>query len=260
MKKLLLTLIFSAFALCADFELNEYKTYILNDNGNGTATITDDPSIVVGSSGVVMRDFGNGLSSIIARAVVTKKDAGYATVQFEVYSSLAQKALPLPKFMPQSGDSIILNFLYNRALIIAPNAEVYNQIVSAFPNITFVHPDLVAADLNFEYKPNPSKDDFRRSCAKNAAGVIFAALDKEAFFIDCGSFAPLKTFKSGRIASYHLPFYTRVENIDTVFWKPDSGHINNYDKYYRRLILDEETGGVADAAALQAKEAKAESK
>lgn len=246
MKNLLLILIFSAFALSAEFNLNEYTTYILKTNNDGTAQINDSADIVVGSSGVVMRDFGNGLSSIIARAVVTNKANMQATVRFEVYSNLAQKALPLPKFTPQNGDTIILNFLYNRALIIAPNADIYKQILNAFTNITFIHPDLVAADLNFNYTPNPSKDDFRKSCAKHAAGVIFVALNKEAFFIDCGSFALLKSFKSGEVTSYHLPFFTRVDGIDTVFWKPDSAHINNYDKYYRHLILNQENDGIAN--------------
>ncbi len=246
MKNLIFALIFFAFAIGAEFNLNEYNTHILKINDDNTAQINDSAKIVVGSSGVVMRDFGNGLSSIIARAVVSHKQNGYATVRFELYSNLAQKALPLPKFTPKSGDTIVLNFLYNRALIIAPNADVYKQILKAFSNISFIHPDLVAAELSFNYTPNPSKDDFRKSCAKHAAGVIFVALDKEAFFVDCGSFAVLKSFKSGQIASYHLPFYTQVDGIDTVFWKPDSAHINDYDKYYRRLILNQENGGIAN--------------
>ena len=78
----------------AEFNLNEYNTYILKINDDNTAQINDSAKIVVGSSGVVMRDFGNGLSSIIARAVVSHKQNGYATVRFELYSNLAQKPCP----------------------------------------------------------------------------------------------------------------------------------------------------------------------
>lgn len=238
MKKLLLTMIFSAFALGASFSMPEFRTSLISTDGN-TGIISDSPNIIVGSSGVVMRTFGNGLKSIIARAVVDKKDGNTADIHFEVYSQLKQKALPVPNYTPENGDEIVLNYLYDRALIIAPNAEVYNQVVNAFKNITFVHPDLVGAMLSINYKPNPSQDDFRRACALNAAGVIFIALEGEAMFVDCGSFAKLKTFKSGKIAEYHLPFYTRVKDINTVFWKLDSEHINNYDKYYR-FLLDEQ--------------------
>ena len=238
MKKLLFTLILSAFALGASFNMPEYRTSLLDSNGSG-GYISDSPDIVLGSSGVVMRNFGNGLKTIIARVVVDSKDGARAAVHFEVYSQLKQKSLPVPNYMPQNGDEIVLNYLYDRALIIAPNVEVYEQVIKAFPNITFVHPDLVGAQLSIEYKPNPGQEDFRLACAANIAGVIFIALENEAMFVDCGSFKPLKKFKSGQIAEYHLPFYTRVRDINTIFWKLDGEHINNYDKYYR-FLLDEQ--------------------
>lgn len=241
MKKLFLFLFLSCLAFGASFSMSEYRTGLLSTEG-GTGVISDDERIMVGSSGVVIRSFANGLKSIIARAVVDSKADGYANIHFEVYSALKQKSLPLPNFTPQSGDEIVLNYLYDRSLIIAPNAEVYNQIVEAFPNISFVHPDLVGAQLSVDYKPNPSQDDFRKACALNVAGLIFIALDNEAMFVDCGSFKPLKRFKSGQIANYHLPFYTRVRDIDTVFWNLDAEYINNYDKYYRFLI-DEQNNG-----------------
>lgn len=224
-----------AFALGASFNMPEFHTTLLDSNGSG-GYVNDDPSIVVGSSGIVMRSFGNGLKSIIARVVVDSKDGARARVHFEVYSQLKQKSLPVPNYMPANGDEIVLNYLYDRALIIAPNVEVYEQVLKAFPNISFVHPDLVGAQLSIDYKPNPGQEDFRNACATNIAGVIFIALENEAMFVDCGSFKPLKKFKSGQIAEYHLPFYTRVRDINTIFWKIDGEHINNYDKYYRFLL------------------------
>lgn len=240
MKKLLLSMIIGAFALGASFNMPEYRTALLDSNGSG-GYINDSTSIVVGSSGVVMRTFGNGLKTIIARAVVDSKDGVRAGVHFEVYSQLKQKSLPVPNYMPASGDEILLNYLYDRALIIAPNAAVYDQVVAAFPNVTFIHPDLIGAQLSIDYKPNPSQEDFRLACAANIAGVIFIALENEAMFVDCGSFKPLKKFKSGQIAEYHLPFYTRVRDINTIFWKLDGEHINNYDKYYRFLLDNKES-------------------
>ncbi|MCI7023416.1 MAG: plasminogen-binding N-terminal domain-containing protein [Campylobacter sp.] len=244
MKKVFLTMILAVFSAAASFSMSEYRTHLMSVNED-IGVIADSPSIVRGSSGVVLRSFGNGLKSIIARAVVDSKHTSTANVRFEVYSALKQSSLPVPNFTPQAGDEVVLNYLYDRSLIIAPNAEVYNQVVEVFSNITFVHPDLVGAMLSMDYKPNPSQDDFRRACALNAAGLIFIALDGKSMFVDCGSFSILKSFKSGQIAQYHLPFYTRVRDINTVFWKLDSEHINNYDKYYRFLLnTDENTGKI----------------
>lgn len=235
MKKIFFSLFFATALFGASFSMSEYRTGLLSVDA-GSGNIQDSPNIMVGSSGIVMRNFGNGLKSIIARAVVDSKSGDYAQIHFEVYSGLKQSALPLPNYTPEPGDEIVLNYLYDRALIIAPNADIYNQIVTAFPNITFIHPDLVGAQLSIDYKPNPSQDDLRRACAANVAGLLFLALEGEAMFMDCGSFVPLKRFKSGAVAQYNLPFYTRVRDIKTVFWKLDSEHINNYDKYYKFIF------------------------
>ena len=236
MKRALVVLsLFLAYAFGAEFNMPRYETALLSVS-QGTGEITDSPMIAVGSSGVVMHDFGSGATSIIARAVVTEKSAGKAQVRFEVFDMLTQKALPLPKILPSSGDKVILNFLYDRALIVAPNVEIYEQINKALPGITFVHPDLGGAYLSYNRKPNPSRDDFRKICAQNSTGLIFIAMDGESVFADCGSFKPLRSFKSGKVAYYQLPFYSRVGEIKTVIWDFTNGPISDYDKHYRYLL------------------------
>lgn len=234
--------IFFAFTLeCfgASFNMPTYQTSILSVK-DGYAEIPNSPNIIVGSSGVVMHTFGNGESSIIARAVVTQKSSTIAKIRFEVFSMLEQSALPLPGVTPKSGDKVILNFLYQRSLIVAPNKEIYAEIVKSFPNITFVHPDIAAADLSYEYKPNPSRDDFRRICKNNAAGLIFIALDGKGVFADCGSFKILKEFPSGKISYYELPFYTQIKNIKTAFWDFKNGQINDYNEHYKHLLGEDD--------------------
>lgn len=228
------------FAICslgfgAKFDLKPSYNLILNTN-QGSATIIDNDSFIVGSSGIVLHKLKDGSKTIIARAVVTSKKDGYANLRFELFDQLKQTALPLPTILPQAGDEVILNFMYNRSLIVVPNKEIYDQVTKAFSNIDFIHPDIIAAYLSYEYKPNPSRSDFRKMCAQNAAGLIFIALDNEAVFADCGSFEVLHKFKTGSVGYYELPFYTRIKNIDTVFWKLDGAKIGNYDKYYKKLL------------------------
>ena len=215
--------------------MREYKTPLISVD-EGVGTIIDGSDIVVGSSGVVMHKFEGSQSSIIARAVVTQKSGGFAKVRFEVFDALAQKALPLPGILPKSGDELILNYLYDRSLIVVPNKEIYAEVINAFKGVTFIHPDIVGSYLSYEYKPNPSRDDFRKICAQNSAGLIFIAMDKQGVFADCGSFKPLRTFASGSVAYYQLPFYSRVGEIKTVIWDFTNGPISDYDKHYRYLL------------------------
>ena len=237
MKKFLLFLAAACLGFAVEFSMREYKAPLISVD-EGIGTIIDSPSIVTGSSGVVMHRFDNLQSSIIARAVVTQKGGGFAKVRFEVFDALEQKALPLPGILPKSGDELVLNYLYDRSLIVAPNKEIYSEVVGAFKGVTFIHPDIVGSYLSYEYKPNPSRDDFRKMCNQSAAGLIFIAMNNEAVFADCQSFEPLKRFQSGAVKYYQLPFYTRVKDIDTVFWKWGSEQISDFDRHYKALLKE----------------------
>lgn len=232
----ILTAIFT-FVFSAEFNIKEYQTPIIEAK-NGFGTIIDSPDIVVGSSGIVVHKFDARKSSIIARVSVTEKGGGFAKIRFEVFDSLTQKALPIPGILPASGDTVILNYLYNRSLIIVPNKEIYNEVISAFKDMEFIHPDIVGSYLSYEYKPNPSRDDFRKMCSQSAAGLIFIAMNNESLFADCQSFEVLKKFQSGSVAYYQLPFYTRVKDIDTVFWKLGSSKISDFDRHYKSLLKE----------------------
>ena len=102
----------------------------------------------------------------------------------------------------------------------------------------FIHPDIIGSYLSYNYKPNPSRDDFRKMCSQSAAGLIFIAMNEESVFADCQSFEVLKKFKSGSVAYYQLPFYTRVKDIDTVFWKFGSSKISDFDRHYKSLLKE----------------------
>lgn len=237
MKKILVLIAFYTFLFGAEFNMKTAYSLLLNTK-DGYGEITDSPDIIVGSSGVIMHKFSNDEESIIARAEVTQKKDGFAKIRFERFDLLKQPAFPIPKLLPENGDEVILNFLYDRSLIVVPNKEIYKEVEKTFNNITFIHPDIVASYLHYEYKPNPSRNDFRKMCARNAAGLIFIALDGEAIFADCESFKVLKKFKSAKISYYELPFYTEVKDIEPIFWKIGSKKINNYDKYYRTLLKE----------------------
>lgn len=236
-KILIILVLFICCVFGSGFSMKEVDLTLLEvDNGYGIIADSDD--ITIGSSGVVIHSFDSHNESIIARASVVEKNGSTAKIRLELFSMLEQNALPLPGVLPEAGDHVKLNFLYSRSLIVAPNKEIYDEVTNSFTRLTFIHPDIVASYLNYEFKPNPSRDDFRKMCNKNLAGLIFFALENESVFVDCGSFKVIKRFNSGHIGYYNLPFYSRVGKIDTVFWDFSSAQINNYDAYYRSLLKE----------------------
>ncbi len=221
--------------LSANGLFKEYKSQILSITGD-QAIINDSKDIVKGSSGIVVHKFNDDTSSIIARVDVINKSNGKATLRFSTYRALKQTALPLPGITPRVGDSVILNYLYNRALIVAPNYRIYNEITKHFKDITWVHPDIMGAYLAQEYKPNPNRKTFQKMCQQNVTSLIFFALNNEAVFVDCNNFQIIKEVKGGRIRTAQLPFYTRVKGIDTSWFNFSSSKMNSYSNYYKRLI------------------------
>ena len=213
----------------------EYHTDILEINGR-TAVIKDSDDIVIGSSGIVTHTFEQGTSSIVARVDVIKKDGDKATIRFDIYKLSTQGAFPKPGVLPEIGDKVTLNFLYERALIVAPNYDVYKEVTTHFKDMQWVHPDLVAMYLAKEYRPNPDREIFQSVCALNSTSLIFFALDNSGYFVDCNNFKTVKEIKTGQAKKVQVPFYTRISEINT-HWLVWSGKdITNYNSYYRRLI------------------------
>lgn len=237
MKKNLIFFLIIFFSVLngAEFNLQSYRTPIISIE-NGQALIANSSNIQVGSSGIVIHKLNQKDETIIARAVVQSVDGMFATIRFEVFNMLAQKAFPLPILTPQVGDIVMLNYLYDRALIVVPNKEIYENIVSAFPNITFIHPDIVAAYLNINYKPNPTRDDFRHMCFQTASGLIFFAFDENSYFVDCQSFEVLRQFQSGKVSYYQLPFFSRVQEPKFPLFSFGVSRMKDFDKYYKKLI------------------------
>lgn len=215
----------------------EYETRILDIDGR-VGKIADNENIVIGSSGIVMHRFDNETNTIIARGVVVKKDGAYATIRFKVFDALEQKAFPLPGILPQKGDKIILNYLYNRSLIVVPNEAIFQEVTNHFKDIEWIHPDVMAAYLASERKPNPTREYFKKMCYQNSTGLIFIALEGAGYFADCVSFKVLKSLKSGHIASYQVPFFNRVGKIDTMIWDLGSETIKSYNRHYSSLLVE----------------------
>ena len=202
-----------------------------------SAVIASNPYVPVGSSGVIIRKFDDNHETIIAKAVVESKNEQEIKIKFKVFDMLKQDALPSPKIFPKKGDIVILNYLYDRAFAIVPNEESYLEVLSSFQNISWIHPDILAAFLSKEYNPQPSKEDFQTVCNKNASMLLFFAIGDKGYFVDCNTFQVLKeTPFDKKEGKETLPFYSRIGEIESNIFNFSKSNIDNYENYYKKLL------------------------
>lgn len=222
--------------LYADFNLNPVKTNLIKVDGS-YGYVKDSSEISLYSSGIVMHNFADS-KSIVARASVISKENGLAKLEFKVFDSLEQKALPLPNILPEVNDEVILNFLYNRALIIAPNESIYNEIEQSFPQIYFTHIDIFGAQLIRDSVGSPKRSDFRKFCSNNAVGILIFALDQKAVFVDCQDFNILAENSISKATKIQTPFYSRVGSYKNKFlgFLTSDQDITNFYGYYKALL------------------------
>lgn len=228
---------------------NEHKTTLLEATET-SGTIIDSPDFVVGSSGVILHKFDAKTSIIVSRFDVVSKNASKATLRFAKFEMLSQGAFPDAGVKPVAGDDVIVNYLYNRALIVAPNQTVYSEVTKKYNELTWIHPDVVAAYLTKLFRPNPDKGIFQKACYQNTASLIFFGIKNKGYFVDCHNFNILETIAITETNSedVQLPFYARVKNIDSSLFSWDSGYIGEYNNYYEyTLKLTDKLSGANDS-------------
>jgi len=139
--------------------------------------------------------------------------------------------------LPQKGDSVLLGYLSNRALAIAPNYPTFKAIKTKYPKIAWLHPDLFLAELSKTKHPAPTKEDFKNFCNKYALSTIFIALKNELRKVDCYSFATLQKepFKQ-KAQRIKLPFYNRIGEPESSLFNFFKDEMKNYYSYYQNLL------------------------
>lgn len=228
------------FVFCCFFiflqaqEFNLIKTKLLKVE-DIYGYVEDDPKIINHSSGIVVHSIDTQ-KSIIARASVIGRENGLVKLEFKVFDMLSQDALPLPNVLPSVGDEVVLNYLYDRALIIAPDESIYKFISSQLNDMYFLHPDLFGAHMILEYRQTPRRSDFRSFCSKNAVGLLVVALEKKAEIVDCQDFEKIKEIQIPQAKSLQIPFFSRISGYKSDIFSFNDDAIGNYYIYYEKLI------------------------
>ncbi len=196
-------------------------------------------AIDVGVSGVVLRRFDAGHSTILSRCVVTSFDeeTREATLSLLTFDELIQPSLPQGRWGVQEGDNVVLAYGYERALLLAPGDDAYYALTKRITTLDWVHPDTFAAFLSYQGHPSPQSSDIQEFCTMNAVGLLYIYAQEALFTLDCRSLALLEiTPTSFPIGTRMLPFHSRIEKIDANWFGEGSDVIEDYDRYYLELI------------------------
>ena len=196
----------------------------------------------VGESGLVWHRFDSNYASVIAEVAVIKVDSGVAYGKIQADSVLKQKYLPSPTNAPTKGDEVYFRTLNNRAFIIAPTLESYEQVRSAYQSIEFLNSDLMVGYLFDMGSFDPKPAFLNKVCRIYNVGLLFVIATQSLNVLDCQSLVvlekhafPTSDLESG---STIAPFFSRVQyassgSLDTALLKK---HSKQYFSYYDALI------------------------
>ncbi len=183
---------------------------------------------VNGMSGVVIHNFGKGISAISSVAIQTSM----GSVKLLKDDLLGDKKLPRPKIVATVGDRVIGGYLYNNVLLIAPNAQTYSKVTSSASR-HWIHPDIYAAFLGREGDSRPTLSNLKKFAKEAQVGLVYIVMKDKAVLLDPVSgvyinsmpFTPVGTeskapfymrfnkFKSGLFGGSGGNYYKIVESI-----------------------------------------------
>jgi len=192
----------------------------------------------VGMTGFIVHHINKNHSSILKSVVVTEFNDGVATLKTSAYTALRQNSLPLGKWEVEVGDTVVLAFGYSRGLLIAPSENIYRRLERGLITLQWVHPDIFATLLSYNGHPTPLKEDFDAFSTLSAVGLIFFYIDNNLFTLDAKTFKILNiTSAPLELKETHLPFYTRIQEIDADWWGEGSDELESYEPYYYSLLV-----------------------
>ncbi len=209
------------------------------DNEKNIATIEIE-KIDVGMSGFIVHQFTKNHTSILKNVVVESfdKESRQAVLKMSKYDDLKHNALPRGLWEVQVGDTAILAFGYSRAILIAPDADIYHAITRGAKSIEWIHPDIFATALSSNGHPTPLKEDFYKMSVSATIGLYFFYLDNKIFTVDARSFKVLNIADiKMQQKDTKLPFYSRVDEIDAAWWGEGSDYLKDYSPHYYELLV-----------------------
>lgn len=215
------------------------KSPVVGINEDATEVTIEIEKIDVGVSGFIVHGIDEEHKTILKNAVVKSFDAESKTakVALSEFNALSSSALPNGKWDVKVGDTAVLAFGYTRALMIAPNEDIYYRVTKS-SNIQWIHPDIFATILSFNGHPTPLRSDFTEMSSSSSVGLVFIYLNERVYTLDAKSFKILAiTDAKLEQKEVNLPFYMRVPEIDANWWGEGSDELEEYEPHYYELMV-----------------------
>ena len=209
MQKILFILLALSYTLFANALPSSISTTISAINSNGQVQLSS--SIPKGMSGIVIHNYGNGLSAI-THATISQ---GGSTASLLPYDAIPHKNIPNIQTEAKASDRVIFGNFYNNALVIAPNRDVYRKITTTYKK-TWIHPDAYALDFMKEGETQLTLESLKKFAQLNQVGLVLIATQNRLLILDPISkhflgAIPMQIDQSNAMA----PFYARFGQIDT---------------------------------------------
>ncbi|WP_104695102.1 plasminogen-binding N-terminal domain-containing protein [Helicobacter salomonis] len=201
----------------------------------------------VGESGYILAKLTD-YNVIVAQIEVVRVHDGVAVGKYSPYSVMKQRHLPTPRMEPKKGYLAIFREFNHQAFLIAPDAQLYDQIKDNYKDVEFINSDLLVAFLN-GFDPNAR--NLRRACDIYSAGLLYIVSTEHLNILDCQSFAILESqhLDTSQATRSSTPFYSRVEGIDkgTLGKFFGGGKAKHYFSFYDNLLKQEAQKNLAKA-------------
>jgi hypothetical protein len=229
------------FVTNKEFSVKAIGTKI--DNIENNKTTINIGNLIVGQSGIVVHIYDNDKRLVVSNAKVISSNENSSIVEFFKFDDLKQDAVPTSKREVSKNDVLVLNYMYNSSLLIAPNLNSFQAVRDNFKLNNFIHSDIFAAKLKVEHNPYPKKEDIQNFAIEQNLGTIFMVIENKVFILDTKTFTILDSYLINYENKESIkPFYTRIEDIEeTIFsWSYFdffSGKKSvTYDDYYKKIL------------------------
>ena len=206
MKKIIL-LVLATYSLMASTLPQRIETTIKSIHGD---TIKLAQNVPAGMSGLIVHDYGNGLSAITHSVITTQN----GNAKILPYTAILHENIPTVKTEAKINDNVILGNFYNNALLIAPDERTYSAITKKF-NKSWIHPDAYAVQFMREERSEISLESLQKFAINNQVGLVLIATKTELLILDPISkkFLGQKQIQ-GTATKAMKPFFSRFEHMD----------------------------------------------
>jgi len=210
-----------ALPLFAGFFPSTVHTSVTAVEGD-TVTLST-PLSTQGMSGIVIHNYGNDLQAITAYIAQTSK--GHAKVIGR--EIIHHESLPTIKTAVKAGDTVIGGYLYHNVLLLAPDAETYTKITSAYSR-NWIHPDLFAIYLSKKGEGYPTRENLNSFAKEYQIGVVAIVRKEGLVLLDPISGHIVAQKSMGSLPkNAQFPFYMHFKEVRTG-WFSQGGSGNYY--------------------------------